>query len=151
WSDGVVQDLPYTPARRIIWPEGRKSGSLTLSIVEASDKNCPAVIKSPSSQTVVFADWPQVDHPDSDNFMCAGQESWAKITSTPPPGIPIIWTITNGQILTGQGTPSITWKAGAAGSDITIHAKYDYNNNDCETTGTALPKPHVRATVTEPV
>jgi len=151
WSDGVVQDLPYTPARRIIWPEGRKSGSLTLSVVEASDKNCPAVIKSPSSQTVVFADWPKVDHPDSDNFMCPGQQSWAKITSTPPPGIPIIWTITNGEIVSGQGTTSIIWKSGAAGSDITIHAKYDYGNNDCETTGTALPKPHVRATVTTPV
>jgi len=151
WSDGVVQDLPYTPARRIIWPEGRKSGSLTLSVVEASDKNCPAIIKSPSSQTVVFADWPKVEHPDSDNFMCSGQQSWAKITSTPPPGIPIIWTITNGEIVSGQGTTSIVWKSGAPGSDVTIRAKYDYGNIDCETTGTALPKPHVRASMTVPV
>jgi len=151
WSDGVVQDLPYTPARRIIWPEGRQSGSLTLSIVEASDKNCPAVLHGPSSQTVVFADWPKVDHPDSDNFMCSGQQSWAKIISTPPPGIPIIWSITNGEIVSGQGTPSIIWKSGAPGSDITINAKYDYGNNDCATTGTALPKPHVRARLAAPV
>jgi hypothetical protein len=150
WSDGLVQDLPYTPARRVIWPDGRTSGSQTYSIIEASDSTCPAVIRN-GSLKVTFADTPRINHPDTDNFLCTGQTSTATIDHNPPPGIPIIWSITNGSIVSGQGTPTLVWKAGAPGSDVTLTCKFDYNNNDCMTTATALPKPHVRAVMTLPV
>jgi len=152
WSDGLVQDLPYTPARRLILPDGKTSGSTTYSIVEASDAHCPAVIRN-ASLTVRFADWPYVVRPsgDNDNFMCSGTTSTATLLYPPPPGIPLIWSITNGTIVGGQGTGTLTWKTGAPGTDVTITAKYDYGMSDCATTGTLLPKPHVRSTMKAPV
>src|SRR3954454_1477352 len=150
WSDGLVQDLPYTPARRVIWPEGKTSGSATYSILEASDAHCPAVIRN-ASLTVRLAAWPYVIHPDGENFKCSGTNSTATLLYPPPARIPIVWSITNGTIVSGQGTGTLTWKAGAPGTDITVTAKYDYGMNDCATTGTMLPKPHVREVMKAPV
>jgi len=78
-----------------------------------------------------------------DSLRCKELGVAAYLTKPAPAGIPIIWTIENGEILSGQGTDKITFKAGAQGKDITIVCKYDYGNNDCLTSAPALPKPHV--------
>lgn len=150
WSDGLVQDLPYSPARRIIQSNGRTSGTATYTIVEASDARCPAEIKN-ASLTVRFADWPYVVRPNTENnFMCSGTNGTATLLYPPPSGIPIIWSIANGTIVSGQGTDTLTWKAGAPGTDVAITAKYDYGLSDCATTGNLLPKPHVRSNMIPP-
>jgi hypothetical protein len=95
-----------------------------------------------ASHEVLFADAPFVTHPDVDNFVCPGQTSTATITGTPPAGVGILWTISGGEIVSGQGTKSIVWKGGAQGSEVTITAKYDYPAA-CSSSGIALPKPTV--------
>jgi len=144
WSDGFVQDSPGTPVYRVIWPEGRTGGSETLKIIELSDRNCPALYVDPG-HTVSFADAPLPTHPDVDNFLCSGSTSTASLTKAPPAGVPIVWSIENGEIVSGQGTAAIVWRAGAPGTDVTITCKYDYKNNECLTSAPALPKPHVWA------
>jgi hypothetical protein len=141
WSDGLIQDSEGTPARRYIFSEGR-TGSQTYTVLEAHDAHCPIEITNPTHK-IMFAEWPVVRHPDQDNFLCSGATSTATLEKTPQPGIPIIWKITNGEIVSGQGTPSIVWKAGAPGSEVTITCKLDYGYDRCMTTGTALPKPRV--------
>lgn len=63
--------------------------------------------------------------------------------------MPVVWDVTNGEIVSGQGTSSIVWKAGAA-KDVTISCRFDYNDS-CPTSASAALRPHIYAVPAVPV
>ena len=66
-----------------------------------------------------------------------GQVSTATVNDPPPSNAIISWSIIGGQIISGQGTAVITWKAGDDGTTPKITCTYSYGNS-CPQSNTAV-------------
>lgn len=108
WSDGVVTkggSSDYTILRSVTTTDLEKE----YSIVRVAGKNCDALIDPDRSTAVVrFHALPAIDYEHSDLVSCLGSETKIRLFPGYHPDAQIHWSVTNGEIVSGQGTPEIT-------------------------------------------
>ncbi len=108
WSDGVVTkggNSEYSILRSVTTEEAEKE----YSIVRVAGKNCDAIIDPDRSTAVVrFHELPAIDYEHSDLVSCLGSESKIRLFPGYHPDAQIHWSVSNGEIVSGQGTPEIT-------------------------------------------
>jgi hypothetical protein len=102
WSDGVKTGQ----ARLGIKP----SETTTYTVASISEGVCPAIWDTPRSITISPTPVPEFA-PDSDD-LCFGTLYTATLTTPPPPGTKVEWSVPAGTLISGQGTNSIQYQAG---------------------------------------
>lgn len=107
WSDGVTQSQPvgsavshFVRSFNVPLPSG------TFGVASAHDAVCQLKLLSPA--TLGATGKPSASFYLNGNF-CTGTNATATLYDDPGPGAGIVWTVTNGSILGGQGTRSITF------------------------------------------
>ena len=107
WSDGFVQsDVTASPVTRTVSP----ALTTTYAVTEVGDASGPG--STNGSATILVSGPPPPDPPVISAPAEVGAGSWYRIASvTANPGSSYYWTITNGTIVAGQGSPRLTFTA----------------------------------------
>jgi hypothetical protein len=132
WSDGVVtDDSDGYIGRRI---PGSDAPAREYSMVSAKSGVCNATLIGDPKVKVFFRRQPRIDNSISgfDPLVCPGETGTAHLTEPPPPGSTIEWTVPGGEILTGQGSASVTFR-GTSVSDSLLRATAVYPDGACAT------------------
>jgi hypothetical protein len=87
----------------------------TYTVISAHDAYCNAVLTVPS--VTVYAS-PIPDFLLGFGDICTGTTATTSLATPPPPDAKITWFTDNGSIVSGQGTSTVQYKAGAIGSAI---------------------------------
>ena len=96
WSDGVTQSgLASSPATRVVTP----LSTTTYTILAVADTICAGAATGSAAVTVTPTPSATLTVPTR---VCAGRTTTASVP--PMPGATYVWTVTNGTILSGQGT-----------------------------------------------
>jgi len=102
WSDGVTTSSNDTNSR-----QNRRSGptGTIFTVVSAHNAFCAAEIvnASPPASTDVAPDFTLPDG------VCVGQTQTVSLTTTPPLGAVVTWSVNNGSIVSGQGTSTMQY------------------------------------------
>ncbi len=124
WSDGVTQTgVTTSPATRTVSP----AMTTTYTVTAISDMNFANGTSSGSATVLVNA------NPDATisapSSVCANATGNTASVSDAGAGAMYTWSITGGTITAGQGTRSLTWTAGGAGTAmLSVTVK---NSNGC--------------------
>jgi hypothetical protein len=119
WSDGVVTTSNSNYFGRTF----TEKVSTQLEIVRATTGKCDATFFNPIA-TVVYRPEPRIDEATMTTITCFGKSGKASLKDEIP-GAHLEWTITNGTILTGQGTSAVTFQGIArAEMRLTVTATY---------------------------
>ena len=111
WSDGVTTTSnAYSFHRAVPKPAGGAVAEYTLVRATAGD-GCEADLGNTLAK-VTYRPMPLIDHTTLDFGMCPGQIGTATLerAQVPPPNATLHWTVPGGEILSGQGTPTITFR-----------------------------------------
>lgn len=110
WSDGLVQsDVGASPITRAVSP----TTTTTYFVTEVSDADG---LGSTEGSATIAVSGPAPPAPIISAPASAGAESWYRIASVAAtPGSTYSWTITNGTIVTGNGSPTIRFRTRAPG------------------------------------
>jgi len=114
WNDGVVTTSNSSSFSRTV-PQPTQALK-EYRIVSASSNTfpggtCAAEITN-AVATVTYRPAPAMQDTVDWRLYCPGQIGTATLTIPPPPEATITWTVTGGTILSGQGTPTITFTGG---------------------------------------
>jgi hypothetical protein len=109
WSDGYIQSAPGTPAIRIVSPPA----DTTYSLVSVKTADCVAKVLPGSVKIQPM--WNPTFQFDAPGLGCPGKPMTATLDHTMRPESTLTWSIQNGTITGGQGTPKVTFTPTAAG------------------------------------
>jgi hypothetical protein len=112
WSDGVVEDnITVTPWRRRVFPT--VSTSYTATVVNAN--GCSGTSDGVATISVGGScAAPASSISGAPGSMMAGSTATVSVPATP--GAAYGWSVSGGGIVSGRGTPSITFNAGCSGT-----------------------------------
>jgi hypothetical protein len=107
WSDGEVTTggkNSYSMFRSV-----NTSHEETVSVVRVAGKTCDAIL-DPDRTTarITFHELPTVDYFQSDFVTCIGKTATFRLKPGYHPDAQVHWSVSNGEILSGQGTNEIT-------------------------------------------
>lgn len=109
WSDGLVQDgITESPAARDVSP----AATTVYTLATVADATGSGSVGGSATVTVVDPPAPTMSLPEFVTPNTAGNQA---SVSDAGPGATYVWTLTNGTVTAGAGTPSITFTAGASG------------------------------------
>jgi hypothetical protein len=109
WSDGTTQSgIVASPAQRTVSP----GATAIYTVTALQDSLCPG--SSSGSATVTVSPTPATPVVTAPDTVLSGVPGYTASTSSVP-GATYAWSITNGTITSGAGTPSITFTSQAAG------------------------------------
>lgn len=114
WSDGLVQNsVPESPYRRLVSP-GTTSTYTVDAVSSVADPTCTGPGTGSATVTVLLSSPPDVSITSPSPV---APNATGLVASVPGagPGATYAWTITNGTITAGQGTPAITYSVGGLG------------------------------------
>lgn len=121
WSDGAItQSNSHSFLRRLPFPDTLVT---TREVVRASSGNCSAAVLADVTGTVLLRMRPVIDRATYDSFLCPGQIGTATLKYAVAPEATLKWSIAHGEILSGQGTPTVTYRATGTTS-IAVEATY---------------------------
>jgi len=123
WSDGVVT----TGNSQYFSRTFTEKVSTQIEIVRATTATCDATFWNPIA-TILYRPEPRIDEA-STTVTCFGQSGHASLKEEIP-GATLEWTITNGTILTGQGTSSVTFQ-GLARAPMMLKVTASYPDGFC--------------------
>lgn len=126
WNDGTTT-TGGAPQERIVYP----AHTMTYSVVAAHDAFCSPVLPTPPPGVTVYAS-PIPDFALGVGNLCTGVTASASLTTPPPAGATVQWFVGNGSVLSGQGTSSIQYQAGAIGT-MTVGCIFNYGSDRCPT------------------
>jgi hypothetical protein len=110
WADNLTQSTTEgDPIWRSIQP---LKETTTFTAVSAHDAYCTATFDIPS--VTVYAS-PIPDFHTGLGDICAGSTASVSLDTPPPSGAQVHWFVSNGTILSGEGTRSIQYKSGDVG------------------------------------
>ncbi len=128
WSDGVIQNVSSSPATRIVDPRF----TTTYTITALSNPAGQGTATGSATITVAPGTAPWITAPAT---VEPGANFVASVSSMP--GSTYSWSVVNGQVLAGQGSPSVLIKAGTAGS-LTVKV-VEVASTGCISTESVLP------------
>ncbi|HEY0372640.1 MAG TPA: hypothetical protein VGD79_11600, partial [Thermoanaerobaculia bacterium] len=129
WSDGVVTTSnTWNFTRTVPKPT---APLVTYKIVSASASGCIAELGD-DTVTVSYRPTPRIDAASIEPLLCPGEIATATLEKLPAPEATIVWTVPGGEILSGQGTPTITYRATSV-TDSLIRAEAVYPDGACMT------------------
>jgi hypothetical protein len=147
WSDGVVT-TSNAKDNHVYRAMPKPSAPLVeYSIVSASSFGCAAELGNRTAK-VSYRPPPRIDYDKLDPLTCPGETAAATLKTAPPPEATIVWTVPGGEVLTGQGTPSITYR-GTSVTDSLIRAEAVYPDGACATFDHAMVRLHGISAPTE--
>jgi hypothetical protein len=117
---------------------------MEISIVRVAGKNCDAIIDPKRSTAVVrFRPDPRIDTSTSDIVSCRGEPAKFRLRPGFHPDAQLVWSITSGEIVSGQGTPEITvLQTKYPAAQVTVSSTYpDVACTSTDTAGTILIEP----------
>jgi hypothetical protein len=120
WSDGVTTSLNTYQHNRFVNPGPTAT---TYTVVRAYDAFCEADIVKAS--VTPYRD-PLPDFTLADG-VCKGQTQTVSLTTPPPQGAKVTWSIDNGSIVSGQGTSTMQYTTAAVGS-ATIYCTFSFTD-----------------------
>jgi len=109
WSDGFTQTVAASPATRTVSP----AVTTTYSVTAVSDAACAGTASG--SATIKVNPLPSAVITEAPSPICAGATGSASVPNGGV-GATYNWFVSNGAIVSGAGTPKITFTAGASGS-----------------------------------
>jgi hypothetical protein len=119
WSDGVVTTSNTKYFGRMF----TERVSTQVEIVRATTATCDARVYNPIAN-IVYRPEPRIDESTMTTITCFGKSGHASLKNELP-GATLEWTITNGTILSGQGTSAVTFQGTArAEMRLTVTASY---------------------------
>jgi PKD-like domain len=104
WTDGV------TSGERFINPPPSQTTTYTIAGVSAHNGPCAVIFDPPQSVTVYPNPLPDFTLVQT---ICTGATGMTSLNIPPPPGTQVHWVVENGAIISGQGTNTIQYQAGA--------------------------------------
>jgi hypothetical protein len=110
WTDGVTISSNGTPVWRGL---PAPTTTTTYTVADAHDAYCSAVFAVPPAITVYAS--PVPDFSLGIGNICSGATASASLATPPPAGAQVQWFADGATIVSGQGTSSIQYKAGAVG------------------------------------
>jgi hypothetical protein len=140
WSDGVVTTSSNTWMVRSIVPSGWSS---EVSIVKATTAGCDA--KVPLKGVMLYSRPSPYIERDRELTFCDGAATVpARIARPMSPEVRLTWSITNGEIVSGQGTSSVTVRPAATGTprlqvDATYADGFCTSSNHADLTRAGMP------------
>lgn len=121
WSDGVItQSNAHSFWRTVPFPNELVT---SYEIVRASSGNCSAAVLENTTGTVLLRMRPVIDRATYDSVLCPGEIGTATLKYAVAPETTLTWSIANGEILSGQGTSTVTYRASGSTS-IYVEATY---------------------------
>lgn len=119
WSDGAVTTSNIPQFGRTF----TEKVSQEVEVVRATTAKCDANVINPAA-TIIFRSTPVIDESTLTTTTCLGKSGKASLKN-PLPDANLEWTITNGTILTGQGTSAVTFQGtGLVPMGLTVTASY---------------------------
>jgi hypothetical protein len=127
WSDGVTSTANSWPVRRYVLARE----TTTYTVVSAHDAHCPATLLHPSV-TLWISPRPDVivDNLGPAGSICDHVATTAHLATAPPAGTTVTWTIQNGTITGGQGTPTVSFTTGTNGPGA-VTSNFTFNDRRC--------------------
>jgi hypothetical protein len=108
WSDGAItQSNSHSFSRKLPFPDTLVT---THEVVRASSGNCSAAVLADVTGTVLLRMRPVIDRATYDSFLCPGQIGTATLKYAVAPEATLTWSLDHGEILSGQGTPTVTYR-----------------------------------------
>jgi hypothetical protein len=110
-----VQTASASPVLRTVYPNAYGAAAIT----RVQDATCDLAISNGAvSVPLVPAVYVQLSTYAS--YLCPGVQYGAYDFGSIPPGATLNWRVTNGTIVSGQGTSTITFKTGTTGTNTTV-------------------------------
>ncbi|HET8773181.1 MAG TPA: hypothetical protein VFP80_05300, partial [Thermoanaerobaculia bacterium] len=138
WSDGVTTTSSTSPILRTV-PKPN-APLVEYRIVQATANGCAVELENDTA-TVSYRPPPRIDTDELAPLICPGETATATLKSLPAPGAQILWTVPGGEILSGQGTPTITYRSKSV-TDSLIRADAVYPDGSCSTFDHATQRFH---------
>ena len=131
WSDGFIQGgVVSSPATRTVSP----AATTTYGVTTVVDQNCAGAGSGGAAITVVPRPSAAITAPAA---ACTGATGLVASVPNGGAGVTYAWTITNGTITAGAGTPNVTFSAGAASP---LQLSVTVSNGVCSSaSSTSLP------------
>ncbi len=124
WSDGAVtQGGPndYSVARTV-WTTAAEK---TYTVTRVTGPTCEGILDAGRTTAVVnFRGGPRIDRWTSDLVSCSGNTAKIRLLPGLHPDAKLKWTLTNGDILSGQGTTEIEIRNRVPAAQVTVEATY---------------------------
>jgi hypothetical protein len=113
WSDGLVQSVGISPATRTVSP----NATTTYTVLTVTDAHCMGGGSGQAEITVGLpVAKPEVTAPLNAAVGATGMSASAAAHD----GSTYAWTVVGGSLSSGQGSPSITFDAGAPGTTMLV-------------------------------
>ena len=114
WSDGVV--TTSTTPNQLVRTFAATSSLQEVSILRVTGNGCEAAVETPLVR-IGYRPRPALDPTKTDLFVCPGETGTAAL-AVYPENATIAWSVTGGEIVSGQGTPSVTFRGTGAGDGV---------------------------------
>jgi len=124
WSDGVVTNggPNERSVTRAVWSVAAEK---TYTVTRVTSMTCEGTLEPERTSAVVtFRAGPRIDRSTSDLVSCSGSTSKIRLLSGVHPAAKLKWTLTNGDILSGQGTSEIEIRNRVPATQVTVEATY---------------------------
>ncbi len=129
WADGVTTSSSTSPFFRTV-PKPA-APLVAYTIVHATGNGCVAEVTEDTA-TVSYRPPPRIDSDRIDPLICPGEIATATLKTLPAPEATIMWTVPGGEILSGQGTKTITYRSTSV-TDSLVRADAVYPDGACST------------------
>lgn len=133
WADGVVTKTEYSFIRRDV-PPPVGGAVATYEIVRASTADCEAVVPN-KRPTVTYRQKPLIDNnwTAEDHQVCPGRTGSMHLANASdlPAIASVQWSMENGEIVGGQGTPVVTYRALTPAQSPILRATAVYPDGAC--------------------
>lgn len=139
WSDGLVETVTASERTRTVSPAATRKYTI------GSVKNATCSVSGVGSTLVTVFPDPSASVVTVPAEACADEAGLTASVPDSGAGTTYAWTITNGTIVSGQGTRSIAWTAGqAATATLAVAIRVAAG---CEVSGSAVVKLNARPTL----
>jgi len=128
WFDGFVQTASASPILRTVYPNAYGAAAIT----RVQDLTCDLAISN-GAVSVPLVPGVYIELSTYSSYLCPGVQYSAYDWGSVPPGATLNWRVTNGTIVSGQGTTTLVFKAGTTGSNMTVSC--DLTFAGCTNTG----------------
>ncbi|HEX8170236.1 MAG TPA: hypothetical protein VF824_06840 [Thermoanaerobaculia bacterium] len=152
WADGAVSKVTTNEATAIVWRSyNTTSYSEDVRMVRATDYDCELTIPQPVAH-VSYRPQPRIVHDDVSPLAACDGRGTMTLGPMNPKAV-VTWTLESGTIVSGQGTPSITYTTTVTEylhpARVSVVATYpdgecNFNNTD---SWKYYSRPSIKATV----